>query len=101
MIARGLPVPGYEPVERPLLAYRHHVEARFAKGPKAAASVGQKVHGPLLGRLARGLDARGVAGAVAVCGFRGTYVLGPDDVGVTVPGRAEGVDQSEVPPPSL
>src|SRR5918997_5442623 len=101
MIAPGLPVSGYGPVELPLLADRHHVEAGLAKGPQAAAGVGQQVDGTVLGRPARGLDARGVAGAVAGLRLRGAYVVGPDDVGVAVPGGAEGVDQGEIPPPPL
>src|SRR5215218_14174 len=101
MIAPGLPVPGHESVELPPLAHRHHVEARFAEGSQVAAGVGQEVDGALPSGPACGLDARGVVGAVAVRGFRGAYLVGPDDVGVAVPGSAEGVDQGEIPPPPL
>src|SRR5215217_7382154 len=99
MIAPGLPVSGYEFVERPPLADRHHVEARFAKGLQATAGVGQEVDGAILGCLARGLDTRSIAGAVALCGPGCVDPFRPDDVGVAIPGSAEGVHEGEVSPP--
>src|SRR5918993_5862931 len=101
MIAPGLPAPGYEFVERSPLADRHHVEARLAKGLQVAAGVGQEVDGTVRGGLFGSLDARGVVSTVASRGFRSINGIGPDDIGVAVPGGAERVGQGEVPPPPL
>src|SRR5215216_6499137 len=80
---------------------RNHVEACLAEGLEVATGVCQEVDGTIPCSYACSLDARGVVGAVAVCGFGCIDPVRPDNVGVAVPGGTEGVDEGEVSPSTL
>src|SRR5215212_10555244 len=80
---------------------QNHVEACLAEGLEVATGVCQEVDGTIPCSYACSLDARGVVGAVAVSGFGRIDLVRPDDVGVAVPGGAEGVDEGEVSPSTL
>jgi hypothetical protein len=92
---------GYDLVQEAVLSDRFHPETRIPEDFQSGTAVGQEVDGAGPGGPARGLDACGVVGSVAVGGPGSADLLRPDDIGVTVPGCAERIDEGEIPPSLL